>query len=161
MNTDICIVYPHHTVSTAVVSADEIVDVIPVMQAMLASKPSGVALHHSQVETRDPKSFFILRKELIAVADDKFHAVVNPRIVERDKESDMLMHEGCLSWPFRKGIKKRRCNRVKVEFDFIDNDLNIPGKHLLRHVEAQWVEGLIAQIFQHECDHGHGMHIYN
>lgn len=63
------------------------------------------------------------------------------------------MREACMSFPHKADIAKERYTRVKVGYDQVDE------KGELVHKE-EWVENLIAQIFQHECEHAKGITIY-
>lgn len=129
------------------------------MHKILGEKSrTAVALHHSQVAEK-PFNFFVLNRNLLHNNTKDYGTFCNAKIIEKDLSTKMTMWEGCLSWPFRKTIKKQRYARVKVAYDVMIDDLNIPGKVILKHEEA-WVEGLIAQIFQHEIDHANGIHIY-
>ncbi|MHC4913975.1 MAG: peptide deformylase [Planctomycetota bacterium] len=67
------------------------------------------------------------------------HAVVNPRIVEKDGSD--TMEEGCLSVPGLRG-KVRRAARVVIE-----------GRDPEGNAVRLEAEGLAARVFQHEIDH--------
>lgn len=66
--------------------------------------------------------------------------VINPRIVKVSKKRS-LSGEGCLSVPERYGAVSRHTN---VTIEALDEN----GKPFVRGAG-----GLLAQIFQHECDH--------
>ena len=70
--------------------------------------------------------------------------LINPVIVYRSEETE-LMEEGCLSIP---GLWNRvqRSNAVTIRGQQLDG----------AEVEIE-AEGLLAQVFQHECDHLDGM----
>lgn len=69
---------------------------------------------------------------------------INPRIVKTSKKKT-LSGEGCLSVPDRYGIVKRHAN---VTLEALDEN----GQPFSRGAG-----GLLAQIFQHECDHLDGI----
>lgn len=116
----------------------------------------GHALHHCQVELK-PLNFFVMRRQR---GDDEnsIIAFFNPKVIERDKDSRREIMEGCLSFPFRADKKVLRCQRVKVSYD-VPVESKLGSKWKFEHRE-EWVEGLMAQVFQHECLHAAGQNIY-
>jgi len=66
------------------------------------------------------------------------------------------MEEGCMSFPHRKPKKIDRIFRVKVAYSY---PVTIWGFTFL-WPKREWVEGLKAQIFQHEQGHFEGENIY-
>lgn len=70
--------------------------------------------------------------------------VINPEILARSDEQEPGW-EGCLSVPGLRGLVPRS-NRIQVRY------VNREGKQ----VETEY-EGFIARVFQHECDHLHGL----
>ena len=117
----------------------------------------GHALHHCQVALK-PLNFFVMRRQ----NDDDDNTVLaffNPKIIESDKSSLKEMMEGCLSFPFRSDKKVLRYNRIKVRYDVPVRYTGQLNYHF-RGIE-EWVEGLMAQVFQHECQHAAGQNIYN
>lgn len=69
---------------------------------------------------------------------------INPKILKASKRKS-LSGEGCLSVPERYGIVKRHSN---VTLEALDEE----GRPFTRGAG-----GLLAQIFQHECDHLDGI----
>ena len=67
-------------------------------------------------------------------------AYINPHILEVSGE-EISMEEGCLSLP---GIHEpvRRPTRIRVSY--LDEDFQ---------PHDEWVEGYLARVMQHECDH--------
>lgn len=75
-----------------------------------------------------------------ALEKDDFSVFINPKIIKHSKKTEM-MNEGCLSVPGVYG-KIRRWRQVTLAA------LNENGNKVTRGAG-----GLLAQIFQHECDH--------
>lgn len=154
------IVAPHQNQSEVVSSFEEIMNTAIFMYEFLdKSAPHNVALHHSQVCTKNPKNFFIIRRSAMPI-DKKWDGVIcNGKILEKDAKSKRTLTEGCMSYPFRPVKKVIRYERVKVAYDHPEENLNIPGTFKFVHRE-HWITGFVAQIFQHEIDHGHGKLLY-
>lgn len=115
-----------------------------------------VALHHMQVCER-PFNFFVLSnlvpEQAIKELESRF--IINPKIESFMQDSVSMMKEGCVSFPYRKETKKARAYVVTVSYQVPD----AKGKGGLRDVRKQ-VAGVVAQIFQHECDHAVGVNMY-
>lgn len=111
------------------------------------------ALHHSQFSS-NPYNFFVINNWVVGAPANEVCVVVNPKIIEKDKDSKMQVREGCMSFPFRHGIKVNRYNKIKVKYQVPSPD----GKKLLDKEEE--MTGTMAQIFQHEIQHANGQHIY-
>ena len=80
----------------------------------------------------------------VAFVDNKFYAVINPKITEASREK-VDIEEGCLSIPDTCGVVKRPAE-ITLE------GMNIYGKKI--KIKA-W--GLLARVFQHEVDHLSGI----
>lgn len=117
-------------------------------------RKSSIALHHSQVDP-DPANFFVIRRDVVGAKDNEICVVINPKIVELDKASKYTHLEGCLSFPFRHDKKVSRYGRVKVWYQTPDQNSETSFKD-----QEIWVEGFMAAIFQHECEHAKGNNIY-
>lgn len=74
-------------------------------------------------------------------------AYINPHILETDSSHTELLEEGCLSLP---GIHEpvRRPTRIRISY----KDENFES-------HDEWVEGYLARVLQHECDHLEG-HVF-
>lgn len=70
--------------------------------------------------------------------------VIYPKILEYRGKS-VFKKEGCLTW-LGKTIKAERWHEITVEY------YNIKGDHFIRRLE-----GVEAQIWQHECNHLNGV----
>jgi len=93
------------------------------------------------------------------VYDEKTGKRSRPQEVpEKQYTSNVIpMEEGCMSFPQRKPKKVDRVFRVKVRYWYPVEFLGF--KFLWRKTEE--VEGLKAQIFQHEIQHFEGENIYH
>jgi peptide deformylase len=69
--------------------------------------------------------------------------VFNPVIIQKSDE-EVLMQEGCLSFPFV-FLKKKRARKVTIKFEDEKGDL----------MEAS-LDGVFSRIFQHELEHMEG-----
>jgi peptide deformylase len=113
----------------------------------------SVALHHAQV-CEKPFNFFVINpkhiKEQVEGLGSRY--IINPRIVALEPGAMVFVDEGCLSFPHRKMRKKERCLVAQVEYQIFD------GKELI--TKEVLVDRIIAQMFQHECEHGEGRNMY-
>lgn len=114
------------------------------------------ALHACQVNPK-PFNYFVLNeeavgKEVIESLGSRF--IVNPKIINFNTAFLVPMLEGCVSFPWRKQRYVDRYFMVDVEFEVPDQ----AEKNGLRKVQKN-VERVLAQIFQHEIDHGNAINI--
>lgn len=109
------------------------------------------ALHHSQFKT-DSYNFFVVNPTLFGGKTTDVMVVINPRIIE--KSDKKKVREACMSFPFRHGIEVNRYDKILVSYQVPTED----GKDMITKQEL--IEGFMAQIFQHEIQHGNGSHIY-
>jgi len=146
----------HYLPSAEVTNWNAIRDEAEEMAKLVDEKGGMFALHHSQVSEK-PLNFFVLHaetlKDFIPELGSRF--IINPKVVGFNKDTIMSMDEGCVSFPYRKQKKVPRAFIIKVEYYIPDG----VQKNGLKKVEKQ-VERIIAQIFQHECDHGNGKNIH-
>ena len=85
----------------------------------------------------------VLKRIFVIKTDNGDMVFINPSIIEKGKETDVL-EEGCLSLP-GKFLKIRRPTRIRIKaLDINNNKLDIG------------LEGIPARIFQHELDHLNG-----
>jgi len=73
-------------------------------------------------------------------------------LIPGKKPNSAQYMEGCMSFPFRKGKKINRFNKIKVTYQ-------IKGRFRLKKC-TRWLEGLPSQVFQHEFDHCQGQNIF-
>ena len=96
----------------------------------------GYAVAHPQVSA-SPMAFFVTREGV---------AYINPKIT-RHTNQIVKREEGCLSYPDDGIIENvQRWNKIEVQYE-LDN-----GFGTTRTV-VESLQGLAAQIFQHEIDH--------
>lgn len=95
--------------------------------------PEGVGLASTQIGQNG--QYFVAKTN-----DGKFKAFFNPKTISTSKKTKKMM-EGCLSIPNHWGEVSRNV-WIKVTY------LNEAGKQV-----EERLTGLIAHIFQHECDH--------
>ena len=144
----------HYNPSAEVADLQTVLSEAEKMMAFLDSKERHIfALHHSQV-TEKPLNFFVISSgESYDWISESLGSriIINPRVT--GGEGPMYMYEGCASFPHRTPKNVLRNTIVQVEFD-------IPGPDGKFEHKAMMVARIIAQIFQHECDHANGKNIY-
>jgi len=111
------------------------------------------AIHHSQF-SRDPYNFFVVNPLLFGESGKDVMVVVNPKILEKYPETKKRVMEACMSFPMRRGVEVSRYDKIKVSYQVPTPD----GKGMI--LKEEDIEGFMAQIFQHEIQHGNGSHIY-
>ena len=112
---------------------------------------AGIALHHAQVSTNPLALFVVLPGVIQSQEQGKYDTiVVNPKIIKKDNR--YLVSEGCMSFPHRGDKKIERYLDVVVEYYTTQGE-----EFVKRQLSAT---GVVAQVFQHECDHGAGTNIY-
>lgn len=159
-NSDI-IQEPHPTlrkkaklVDIKTIHTPEFAHIVKKMSAALAKEKDGVALAAPQIN--ESLQMFIVAGRVMEMVEQKLSVedvehskrpdvvFINPVIVKRSKKT-RLMDEGCLSVRYKYGKIKRSTN-VTIEA------INEHGEKISRGAG-----GLLAQIFQHETDHLHGI----
>lgn len=130
------------------IGSEKINGLIGKMKAAMHSQKDGVAIAAPQVG-ESLKIFAIagdlLRKAMKDYKGDRSDLIfINPKIIKTSKEK-IEMEEGCLSVRWLYG-KVNRSTRVTLEA------YNEKGEKIIRGAS-----GLLAQIFQHECDHLNGV----
>lgn len=132
------------------IPSPRIISIIDSMKEALLSQEDGVAIAAPQIG--ESLSIFVVSKKVFAMekGDEKNLAqyndmvFINPRIIKQSKTTKML-EEGCLSVRYLYG-KVRRSTKATVQA------YNEHGKHF-----TLGASGILAQIFQHEVDHLHGI----
>lgn len=151
------IIAPHRNKSKPVVSARNISSEANKLRKLANGKFAGThalayALHDSQVNLA-PSNFFVLSDIGARLFPDWL--IINPKVIEKDNMTSYFVREGCMSFPFRKAHKIRRYSRIKVFFQ----TKGFLGLTLKDH--EYWINGIMAEIFQHETDHAHSRFIYD
>ena len=85
----------------------------------------------------------ILQRIIVFDAGDGFHALINPKILQR--KGSQIGVEGCLSIPGLQGDVERAAEVVVKGLDQFGKPVRIRG------------EGLSARVLQHEIDHLDGI----
>jgi len=129
------------------IKSKKIQKIISDMKSLLAKEPDGVAIAAPQIGA--PFRIFVVSgkvRSFIEKTSEEYpdSVFINPKITKLSKDKK-LMEEGCLSVRYLYG-KVRRSNKASVEA-YDEN-----GKFFKRGAS-----GLLAQIFQHECDHLDGV----
>ncbi|MCX6716647.1 MAG: peptide deformylase [Candidatus Taylorbacteria bacterium] len=134
-----------HPVPIKEISSRHIQNLIKKMKSALATQSDGVGLAAAQVG--EPLRIFIISKRVFegradAPKDDM--VFINPEILKLSRDKDWL-EEGCLSVRPLFG-KVRRSKKATI---------SAHDEHGQKF--EMGASGLIAQIFQHEVDHLHGV----
>ena len=119
--------------------------IITDMKETLAAIGDGVGLAAPQVNI--PLQIFIVSKRVLKGKDkalDKDIVCINPKIVKFSKTKKWLDGEGCLSVRWYYGRVLRSTN---VTMEYYDE---------FGQKQSRGAGGLLAHIFQHECDHLQG-----
>ncbi len=136
---------PSEIVPIEEIKSSSIQKLINDMKETLDAISDGVGLAAPQVNV--PLQIFIvskkvLTKNIVQSVDDL--VCINPRIIKFSKTKKWLEGEGCLSvrWFYGKVL---RSTNVTLEY-YDENGIK----------QTRGAGGLLAHIFQHECDHLHG-----
>ena len=108
------------------------------------------AMHHSQIESDDPMSFFVTKDRKV---------VINPKVT---RHSNYLIDskEGCMSFLDKQQVIVPRWQKCEVEYQTIMVDPNDKDKFKLSSVIEESLSGKDSHVFQHEFDHGEAKFIY-
>jgi peptide deformylase len=121
-------------------------DMVARMSATLRTTEHGVAIAANQIAL--PYRIFVVRGFVLEGKDrsdeDVDRAFINPKIVKLSRKKE-LMDEACLSVPGFHGTIKRALQATVRAYD----------EEGIRYERG--ASGLLAQIFQHECDHLEGI----
>lgn len=135
-------------VSVDQIGSDHIQAIIRKMKTAVHSQKDGVAIAAPQVG--EALRIFVVNGELLKKADKKFKGedkdivFINPKITKLSKDRHD-MEEGCLSVRWLYGRVKRASKASITAYD--------EGGEVVK----RGASGLLAQIFQHECDHLEGV----
>jgi len=134
---------PIHDIETAHVKK-----IISDMQTAMAAQKDGIAIAAPQIG--ESLRIFVVSGSLLKQADKTYKGdatdliFINPEIVKRSRDKKEV-EEGCLSVRWLYG-KVPRSTRVTLKA------WNEKGEKIERGAS-----GLLAQVFQHECDHLEGI----
>ncbi len=136
---------PSNPVKIEDIKTPEIQKIITDMKETLEAISDGVGLAAPQVNV--PLNIFIVSNRVLSKAsktETRDLVCINPKIVKFSKTKKWLDGEGCLSVRWFYGRVLRSTN---VSLEYYDEY----GQKQLRGAG-----GLLAHIFQHECDHLNG-----
>lgn len=135
-----------HEVPKDMFGSAKLKDLIKRMSASLRETEHGVAIAANQIGLY--YSIFVVRGFVLEGKersnDDQDRAFINPKITKLARKKE-LMEEACLSVPGYHGIIKRSLKATVRAYD----------EEGIRFERG--ASGLLAQIFQHECDHLEGI----
>lgn len=135
-------------VPLADIGSKKINDIIADMKKALSKESDGIALAAPQIGVS--LAIFIVSDELLSMADKSYKRTgsdlvfINPQITKLSKEKHKV-EEGCLSVRWLYGITNRS---TRASISYYDEK----GSRIERGAS-----GILAQIFQHECDHLNGI----
>ena len=135
-------------VKLALISSEKIRGIIAEMVATMAGQKDGIAIAAPQIG--ESLRIFVVSGDLLKQADKTYTGAggslvfINPEILKSSREKKE-MEEGCLSVRWLYG-KVKRSAKVTLR------SYNEKGEKIERGAS-----GLLAQIFQHECDHLDGV----
>jgi peptide deformylase len=124
------------------IKTPKIQKIITDMKETLDAISDGVGLAAPQVNI--PLQIFIVSKRILVGKDKSLHkdiVCINPKIVKFSKTKKWLDGEGCLSVRWFYGRVLRSTN---VTMEYHDE---------FGTKQSRGAGGLLAHIFQHECDH--------
>jgi peptide deformylase len=124
-------------------STKHLKDIVETMQKALAKENDGVALAAPQIGL-SLRIFVVSPNAYTEDAKNKPLVFINPKIVKASKKK-AEMQEGCLSVRWIYGTTKRSISATIEAYDINGNKFSYGAS------------GLIAHIFQHECDHLDGI----
>jgi peptide deformylase len=124
------------------ITSSSICDVIKKMEEALLNEKDGAALAAPQIGIS--LRIFILSPKVFLPKDTKNYIFINPVILNLSKKKSLL-EEGCLSVRGKYGAIRRSEKATVRAFDEKGN------------LFTRGASGLMAQAFQHECDHLDGV----
>lgn len=136
-------------VPVANIRSNEVQDILRRMEIVLDAEPEGAALAAPQIGV--PLRVFVISRRVFGpegpanlASKDPHFVFINPTITRRSKRLER-MDEGCLSVRGRYGTIRRHTRATVHAYD----------EH--GHPFTRGASGLLAQAFQHECDHLDGI----
>jgi peptide deformylase len=136
------------TVPAKDIGSQRIQKIIADMKIALASQDDGVAIAAPQIG--EALRIFLVSDEIMKKADETYKGAgkdlifINPKISKLSREKSEV-EEGCLSVRWKYGMVNRS---VKA---------TVKGYNELGEKVERGASGLLAQVFQHECDHLDGI----
>ncbi len=137
---------PGNEVPKSLFGTKELAEILTRLSASLRETEHGVAIAANQIGL--PYRIFVVRGFVLAEKErndeDRDVAFINPKIIRVSKKRE-LVEEACLSVPGWHGKVLRSLKATIRAY-------NEQGKKTERGAS-----GLLAQVFQHECDHLDGI----
>jgi len=167
------IISPHKKISRLVTEKDlervytDAEDMYKLLGQPIGLYNSFYAIAHPQCVNEDPLRFFVTNNKL--VGDSWFFhnpvktlVIINPVIV-RHTNTPVESEEGCASYAFMPKTKVNRYNKCEVEYNELDFYKNADGtfKPMLSPRKRAQLSGIVAKVWQHECDHLDAKYIYD
>jgi peptide deformylase len=150
------LVAPHTKVSKEVTNKDldKVVEEVKILYNLCYVQNGlylgAYAMHHSQIEDKDPMSFFV-------IADKRI--IINPKIVKHSNYTKDSK-EQCMSFAKEGPVIVQRWQKIELEYQTIMTDPEHDGKFKLSDIIKESLSGFEAFIMQHEIDHGNAKFIY-
>lgn len=135
------------TLSTADITSPATQKLIAAMATALSKERFGVAIAAPQVGV-SVQLFLVAGPTLARIKKTEHEddlVCINPTIIKQSKKQ-RTSSEGCLSVPGTYGTKVSRADKVSIHY------LDAQGQP-----QTYNASGFLAQIFQHEIDHLHGI----
>lgn len=135
-------------VSLKEIKSEKIKKVLTDMKSLLATQNDGVAIAAPQIG--ESLRIFLVSGEILKLADPNYKGeekdliFINPVITKLSRERQEV-EEGCLSVRWKYGKIKRAKKATVKAYD--ENGV----------LFERGASGLLAQVFQHECDHLEGI----
>ena len=108
------------------------------------------AMHHSQIEDKDPLQLFVTWDRKI---------IINP-VITRHSNYFADSKEACMSFPMEDQVIVPRWQKIEVDYVTIMSDPGKEGEFKLSSVQQEKLSGPESFVWQHEIDHGEGKLIY-
>lgn len=150
------LVVPHHKKSRKAEPKDieRIVEESKVLYRLCFTQnglyKGAFAMHHSQIEEKDPIDFFVTAERKI---------VINPNITKHSNYK-VDSNEGCASFPNHEMVVVQRWRITEVEYVSLIISPNDKDKFVFSGNREDRLTGHEANIFQHEADHANGIFIH-
>lgn len=120
-----------------------------------ADYTTAFAIAHTQINSEDPLRFFVTMQGEIWI---------NPIIVDKGHEINQVQ-EGCMSYPAEPMKPVIRFKKITVKYRTLGQKTNaetgeaLAEPYLTNEITKE-LDGQLAQIVQHECQHLNGSDIY-
>lgn len=150
---------PPHTLKSRQVTEADIERVVEeskiLYEICLTDEGMGIyrgayAMHHSQIDDKDPLDFFVTHEKKI---------VINPKALNHSNYFTNSK-EGCVTFAGRERVIVPRWHKLEVEYVTLMSDPDNEGKFKFSSPVEEFVTSLQSFIFQHEMGHGNAEYIF-